>query len=105
MKKCHSQVFDCKRPLKALSTEMVQKATDFFNHGNVSRTDPSFASVSLKTQEPKWVMEITLKAAHQVFEEEAKHHNFFLTVCQTAAENDKDCQTNEDKYLLLQILC
>ena len=49
----------------------MQKATDFFNRGDVSRTDPSFASVSLKTQEPKRVMEITLKAAHQVFEEEA----------------------------------
>ena len=71
MKKCRSQVFDRKRPSNALSTETVQKATDFFNRGDVSRTDPSFAYVSLKTQEPKRVMEVTLKAAHQIFEEEA----------------------------------
>ena len=70
IKKCRSQVFDRKRPSNALSTKTEQKATDFFNRGDVSRTDPPFASVSLKTQEPKRVMAITLKAAPQVFEEE-----------------------------------
>ena len=63
MKKCHSQNFDRKRPTNALSVETAQKVKEF-NRGDVSRTDPSPASVSLKTQEPKRVMEMTLKVVN-----------------------------------------
>ncbi|KAL3861011.1 hypothetical protein ACJMK2_007104 [Sinanodonta woodiana] len=72
IKKCQTQTFERKQSRCAMPKETIQKVVDFFKRGDISRCDPSPASVSKKTHAPRRYMEKTLKDAYKQFVEETK---------------------------------
>lgn len=88
--KCRTQNFNRKRPSNALSAETATKVVDYYKRGDVSRCDPSPASVSAKTHQPKRFMEKTLKEAHKAFVEE---ENIKISFSQFAKLRPKTTKT------------